>query len=438
MTAPPTEPDGSLEELYENAPVGLLSLTPDGVIVKVNRTFIDWTGHSIDSVGRPITSLLSPGGRIFYETRFLQALWLRRELREIALSFLRADGTDLAVLVNAVVVSGPDGEPSMVRLAVFDATERQDYERDLLSARRVAESSESRVRVLQEASSTFAVATTERELSEALVASARDAFAASAVAVVLIDDAGEPYLAAGEHPLSDFAERERASQEMAMIRSTGAVTVSSLDEVRPLYPALADAMSLARVEAFSIIVLRDVGEPVGALICFFGRQRVFDENDTALQVALGRQSAAVRSRIRLQNELEMLAMHDQLTGLANRKLLRESLVAALGVALLHERPMALIFVDLDGCRGPVRRRRVRDHLRERGHHRGDPHRGTSALDDRRQLARPSRRRSGQGQRRHRPSPAPAGARNRAGDDLRRGRRGDVPLEAAGRRSVHAR
>ncbi len=266
------------------------------------------------------------------------------------------------MLVNAIVVEGVDGEARMVRLAVFDATERQDYERDLLASRRLAESSEARVRVLQEASSAFAVAMTEAELGEALVASARDAFSASAVAVVLVDGDGETYLAAGEHPLAAFAESDGGSSEMAMIRSSGAVTVSGLDEVRPLYPALADAMLEARVEAFSIVVLQDVGEPVGALICFFGRQRAFDEQDHALQVALGRQSAAVLSRIRLQNELETLAMHDQLTGLANRKLLRESLVGALGVAMWHERPIALIFVDLDGFKA------VNDEL---GHAAGD-------------------------------------------------------------------
>ncbi|MES2170477.1 MAG: sensor domain-containing diguanylate cyclase [Actinomycetota bacterium] len=359
---PPAEAEGSFEELYEQAPVGLLSLAPDGTVVMVNQTLLEWTGRDRSIVGAPFTDLLTPGGRIFYETRFRQTLWLRRELREIAMSLLKADGSDLAVLVNAIVLAGSDGQARMVRLAVFDATERQDYERDLLTSRRIAESSEARVRVLQEASSAFAVATTEAELSGALVASARDAFAASAVAVVLIDGEGETYLAAGEHPLAEFAERDRGSTEMAMIRSSGSVTVSGLDEVRPLYPALADAMIEAGVEAFSVIVLQDVGEPVGALICFFGHQRAFDEQDTALQVALGRQSAAVLSRIRLQSELEMLAMHDQLTGLANRKLLRESLVGALGVALWHERPMALIFVDLDGFKA------VNDEL---GHSAGD-------------------------------------------------------------------
>ena len=33
-------------DLYENAPCGYLSTTPDGTIVKVNRTMCLWTGRS--------------------------------------------------------------------------------------------------------------------------------------------------------------------------------------------------------------------------------------------------------------------------------------------------------------------------------------------------------------------------------------------------------
>ena len=36
--------DDDVEELYENAPCGYLSTTPDGYIIKVNQTFLRWTG----------------------------------------------------------------------------------------------------------------------------------------------------------------------------------------------------------------------------------------------------------------------------------------------------------------------------------------------------------------------------------------------------------
>jgi PAS domain-containing protein len=33
-----------LEDLFENAPCGYISAQPDGRILRVNHTFLDWTG----------------------------------------------------------------------------------------------------------------------------------------------------------------------------------------------------------------------------------------------------------------------------------------------------------------------------------------------------------------------------------------------------------
>ena len=37
--------DDDAERLYERAPCGYLSTTPDGTIIKVNETFLDLTGY---------------------------------------------------------------------------------------------------------------------------------------------------------------------------------------------------------------------------------------------------------------------------------------------------------------------------------------------------------------------------------------------------------
>ena len=65
--------DALLEEdpadLYENAPCGYLSTTPDGTIVKVNRTMCLWTGRtSEDLIGARFPDLLSIGGAGFSAT----------------------------------------------------------------------------------------------------------------------------------------------------------------------------------------------------------------------------------------------------------------------------------------------------------------------------------------------------------------------------------
>ncbi|NMR18840.1 SpoIIE family protein phosphatase [Cellulomonas fimi] len=133
-------------ELYDRAPCGYLSTTPDGVIVRVNATFLAWTGHRReDLVGRGrFVDLLSVGGRIYHETHYAPMLRLQGAAREIALEIVCADGRRLPVLVNSVLDHDSDGAPSVVRTAVFDATERRRYEQEVLAAKRRAEESEAR------------------------------------------------------------------------------------------------------------------------------------------------------------------------------------------------------------------------------------------------------------------------------------------------------
>jgi PAS domain S-box-containing protein len=128
----------SAEDLYENAPCGYLSTDPSGLIVKVNKTFLDWTGFARDElVGvRRFQTLLSPGGRIYHETHYAPLLQMQGAVREIAVEIVRADGSTLPALINSVMRSDDKGEPQVVRTTVFDATDRRRYEEELLGARR--------------------------------------------------------------------------------------------------------------------------------------------------------------------------------------------------------------------------------------------------------------------------------------------------------------
>jgi sigma-B regulation protein RsbU (phosphoserine phosphatase) len=140
---------GRPEDLYEDAPCGLLSMRPDGTLVRVNRTFLAWTGHRADDlVGRArFRDLLAVGDRIYYETHYAPLLQMQDEVREIAVTLVCPRGR-LPVLVNSVLVRGADGSPRTVRIAVFLAADRRRYEAELLDARRRAEESEARVRLL--------------------------------------------------------------------------------------------------------------------------------------------------------------------------------------------------------------------------------------------------------------------------------------------------
>jgi sigma-B regulation protein RsbU (phosphoserine phosphatase) len=136
--------------LYERAPCGYLSTTPDGTIVKVNETFLVWTGYSVQDLvdTRTFAELLTPGGRIYYETHYAPMLRMQDGVGAIAVDIVKADGQRLAVLVSSTLERDPAGAPLVVRTAVFDATERREYERELLRAKQRAEDSEAHARAL--------------------------------------------------------------------------------------------------------------------------------------------------------------------------------------------------------------------------------------------------------------------------------------------------
>ena len=143
------------EALYERAPCGYLSTAPDGTIVKVNGTFLTWTGWTAEElVGRKrFVDLLTGGGRIYHETHYATTLQMHGTVREVALDLVAPDGRRLPALVNSVLERTDDGTPLVVRTVVFDATERRRYEQELLLAKQRAEKAEARavevVRALQ-------------------------------------------------------------------------------------------------------------------------------------------------------------------------------------------------------------------------------------------------------------------------------------------------
>lgn len=137
------------ERLYDRAPCGYLTTTPDGLIAKVNQTFLSLTGYDrTQLIGRRFVDLLTPGGRIYHETHFAPMLQMQRAAREIALDLICADGRHLPILVNSVLEDDASGAPCAIRTAVFDASQRREYERELLRAKQRAEESESRLRGL--------------------------------------------------------------------------------------------------------------------------------------------------------------------------------------------------------------------------------------------------------------------------------------------------
>ena len=134
-------PDEDAQLLYDRAPCGYVSTDPNGLIVRANETFLLWTGYSADEiVGRKrLSALLTAGGQIYHDTHYAPMLLLQNNAREIALDIVTAAGSHLPVLLNAALDRDEEGRPRRVRIVMIDATERRQYERELVLAKERAE-----------------------------------------------------------------------------------------------------------------------------------------------------------------------------------------------------------------------------------------------------------------------------------------------------------
>lgn len=130
------ERNEDLEDLYENAPCGYLSIRPNGRIAKVNKTLCRWLGKTPDEIiGKRLRELLNVAGSIFYETHFAPLLRMQGFFDEVALDMVMADGTVIPVIANASERRDEAGDVIFTRVTIFRAIERRRYERNLVDAK---------------------------------------------------------------------------------------------------------------------------------------------------------------------------------------------------------------------------------------------------------------------------------------------------------------
>ncbi len=159
----------SVQALYDAAPCALFSTRPDGEIVRANQTFADWLGVPIEDIlGRiRFPALLTMGSRIYYETHYAPLLRMQGFVSEIALEVRSPDGRVSPVVASARQARDAAGDPALVHVALFDATNRRGYERELLQERKRAEQASRALEATDQRKNEF-IATLAHELRNPL------------------------------------------------------------------------------------------------------------------------------------------------------------------------------------------------------------------------------------------------------------------------------
>jgi serine/threonine-protein kinase RsbW len=305
--------DDDPDDLYENAPCGYLTTLPDGTIVKVNQTFLSWTGHARgDLIGRRFRDLLSADGRRLHETRYAPLLSVQ-DVHEIAFDVVCADGRELPVLVSSRVGRSDSGRPKAIRITVLNATDRRHYENELAKTRRAAEEAERWIGVLQQIVADLAAAPTGAEVAEAVLQAPELAFRAAGSSIHLVDGEHDQILAvASTDPATDnWTDMPRSSpRAVARVARRGDLhVVGSRAEAKEHFPDLAESMIRSGRNTVVLLPLTagpadesGAAETLGVLAFSFVEERRLTDSELRVVRLLGQQAGQALHRARLYDE----------------------------------------------------------------------------------------------------------------------------------------
>ncbi|MET8151856.1 SpoIIE family protein phosphatase [Actinoplanes sp. NPDC049668] len=303
-------------DLYDHAPCGYLTSLPDGTIVKVNETFLAWTGYNRHALigRRRFRDLLSAGDKIYYETHYAPLLSMQNDVHEVAFDLICADGRRLPILANSILGRDPAGLPRVIKTTILNATERRGYEKELLAARRAAEASERRVRVLQEIVADLAAAPTESDVADTVVRVPVPAFGAGTATVWLCDRDRDQLTAIACTDPAGLAHDDiprGSSRAVAEVARRGDLhVIGSVEEAEEHFPDLATAMLRDRRGTVVLLPLTAASaddpagvEVLGVLSFDFAEQRELSDSELRVVRLLGHQAGQALDRARLYDDL---------------------------------------------------------------------------------------------------------------------------------------
>jgi signal transduction histidine kinase len=140
----------TFEELYDDAPIGYLTVRPDGAIVRANRTLLLWSERTLEEIKGAFWSqkLLSHAGHLFVETNIKPLVHVQGFANDIAMDLRTASGLLRPVVVSFTRHCDEHQEPLFWRITILSAADRRFYDLQLLEAKHRAEDAADALREL--------------------------------------------------------------------------------------------------------------------------------------------------------------------------------------------------------------------------------------------------------------------------------------------------
>lgn len=301
---PLSESEQTYRILFDLANDCLIILSEDGFIRDINRTGHERLGYEkAELVGQHITELDPPEYAAKVPERFALIKSQRRAVFETA--HVRKDGTIMPVEVNARFIE-LDGQRYIFSV-IRDITERKKADAALLES--------------------------EERLHQAIRVSHTGIFDHDHVTDTI-------YWSPEQRANYGWGPDEVVTLE----RFLGCLYPDDLAEISAAVQRAHDPNGDGRFDVQHRIVRRD-----GEIRWLSTRSQTYFEGEGAERRPVRTVGAVldVTDRMRTEEKITHLAFYDSLTGLANRRLLRDRLAQALAISARHIQFGALLYIDLD-------------------------------------------------------------------------------------------
>ncbi|MEC5163042.1 MULTISPECIES: hybrid sensor histidine kinase/response regulator [unclassified Janthinobacterium] len=125
--------------LFEHAACALLLADSNGLILRANASACRWLGYEENELAGKLRmlDLLPVGARLFYHTHCLPILQVKGSVGEIQVDLRNRLGERVPMLIN--IMRSQHEDRVLDQWALFIASDRREYERELLVARKTAE-----------------------------------------------------------------------------------------------------------------------------------------------------------------------------------------------------------------------------------------------------------------------------------------------------------